>query len=75
MLSIGLGMRQVQGLLPAPVYALLSGLNSAIIGVIAYAGVQLAQRAVINKMTIFLIAASASIGCLYKGNENHVQYH
>jgi len=75
MLSIGLGMRRVQGVLPDPVYALLSGLNSAIIGVIAFAGVQLAQRAVTNQMTIFLIAASASIGCLYKGKENHIQCH
>jgi hypothetical protein len=67
MFAVGVGMRQVQGTLPNPVYALLSGLNSAITGVIAYAGLQLAQRAVTCPMDIFLIATSASVACLYEG--------
>jgi chromate transport protein ChrA len=67
MFAIGLGMRHVQGTLPDPVYALLSGLNSAITGVIAFAGLQLAQRAVTCRMDLFLIATSAAVACLYEG--------
>jgi chromate transport protein ChrA len=67
MFAIGMGMRHVQGTLPDPVYALLSGLNSAITGVIAFAGLQLAQRAVTCPMDIFLIATCAAVACLYEG--------
>lgn len=72
MFSVGMGLRDVTGVLPDPLYALLSGLNSAIVGVIAFAGVGLAQRAVTDRMTIFLIALSASVGCLYKGAPSHL---
>jgi hypothetical protein len=72
MFAIGMGMRHVQGTLPDPVYALLSGLNSAITGVIAFAGLQLAQRAVTCPMDIFLIATSAAVACLYEGSPDNV---
>jgi hypothetical protein len=67
MFAIGMGMRHVEGTLPNPVYALLSGLSSAIIGVIAFSGTQLAERAVTDRITLFLIPLSAGVGCLYKG--------
>jgi chromate transport protein ChrA len=40
MFALALGVERISDVLPAPVYALLSGLNAAVIGVIAFAGVQ-----------------------------------
>ena len=66
MLSIGLGIRHVQNTLPGIIDALLSGLNSATVGLIALAGVQLSERAIIGNMTRLIVCASACIGMLYK---------
>jgi hypothetical protein len=67
MLGVGLGIRRVQTTLPNLVYALLSGLNSATVGLIALAGVQLAERAIINKMTLLIVCSTGCIGGLYRG--------
>lgn len=68
MFGVALGIRNIQSQLPDLVYALLSGLNAATVGLIAVAGVQLSERAITDKMTRFLIAATASVGILYQGN-------
>jgi chromate transport protein ChrA len=67
MLGIALGIRNIQSQLPDIVYALLSGLNSATVGLIALAGVQLSERAIINQMTRFIICTTACVGLLYSG--------
>ena len=67
MLAIGLGIRNVKATLPSLVYALLSGFNSATVGLVALAGVQLAERAIVSNMTRIIVCASACIGMLYKG--------
>ncbi|KAL9577415.1 MAG: hypothetical protein Q9212_006377, partial [Teloschistes hypoglaucus] len=56
---------KVNEILPRPVYALLSGLNSATVGVIALAAVQLAQKAITDKMTRVLVFLGATAGMLY----------
>jgi chromate transport protein ChrA len=69
MLSVALGIRNVQTQLPNLVYALLSGLNAATVGLIAVAAVQLSERAITNKMERLIIAATGCVGILYqKGN-------
>jgi chromate transport protein ChrA len=67
MFSMALAIRNVQNDLPNIVYAMLSGLNSAIIGVIALAGQQLAARAILNKMHLALVVLSGAIAMLYRG--------
>ena len=42
---MSLGVQKIDELLPGPVYALLSGLNSATVAVIALAAVQLSEKA------------------------------
>jgi len=67
MLSVGLGIRHVETSLPDVVYALLSGLNSAIIGIIAFSGTKLAQRSVCDKFTLLIVCAVGCIAILYRG--------
>lgn len=52
--------------LPAPVYALLTGLNAATVGIVALAAVQLSQKAITDKLTRVLVFLGASAGMLYK---------
>lgn len=66
MFGVALGIRNVQAQLPNLVYALLSGLNAATVGLIALAAVQLAERAITNKMERFIIAATGCVGILYQ---------
>ena len=66
MLAIALGIRNIQTLLPGLVYALLSGLNSATVGLIALAGMQLFERAVSGNMTRLIVCATAAIGMQYR---------
>ena len=66
MLAIGMGIRNVQTTLPGLIYALLSGLNSASVGLIALAGVRLSERVITGNMTRLLVCATACIGMLYK---------
>jgi chromate transport protein ChrA len=67
MLGIALGIRNIQSQLPDLVYALLSGLNAATVGLIALAAVQLSERAITNQMTRFIICATGCVGLLYAG--------
>jgi len=67
MLSVALGIRNIQSQLPDLVYALLSGLNAATVGLIAVAAVQLSERAITDKMTRFLICVTGAVGMLYTG--------
>ena len=46
MYALSLGISNVGDVLPAPVYAFVSGLNAATVGVIALAAVKLSQKAI-----------------------------
>lgn len=65
MYALSLGISQVGDRLPAPVYALLSGLNSATVGIIALAAVQLAEKAITDKMTRVVVCFGGAAGILY----------
>lgn len=67
MLGVGLGVNSIQTQLPNLVYALLSGLNAATVGLIALAGIQLSERAIINQMTRLILCSTACAGLLYSG--------
>jgi chromate transport protein ChrA len=67
MLGVALGIRNVQSQLPDLVYALLSGLNAATVGLIALGGVQLSERAINNQMSRFIICTTGCVGILYTG--------
>ena len=62
-LSVGVGY--VGSTLPSPVYALLSGLNAATVGIIALAAVRLSERAITDKLTRFLVYLGGIMGMLY----------
>lgn len=61
-----MGISRVNETLPAPVYALLTGLNAATVGIVALAAVQLSQKAITDKITRVLVFLGASAGMLYK---------
>jgi chromate transport protein ChrA len=65
MYGLSLGISNVGDVLPAPAYALLSGLNAATVGVIALAAVQLSQKAITDKVTRVLVFLGATAGMLY----------
>lgn len=67
MLAIGLGIRNVQATVPPLVYALLSGFNSATVGLIGLAAYQLAGRAIVCNMTRLIVCVTACAGMLYRG--------
>ena len=58
-------MDRINEQLPAPVYALLTGLNAATVGIIALAAVQLSQKAITDKLTRILVFLGATAGMLY----------
>ncbi|KAG8948149.1 hypothetical protein FRC03_000814, partial [Tulasnella sp. 419] len=66
MFGLALGVSSIGDTLPNQVYALLSGLNSATVGIIAVAAVQLSERAITDPFTRAVLAASAGAGMLYK---------
>lgn len=63
--GLGVGIAKVGNRLPDPVYALLSGLNSATVGIIALAAVQLSQKAITDKITRILVFFGGAAGLLY----------
>jgi len=65
MYGLSLGVSRIGDSLPPPVYALLSGLNAATVGIIALAAVQLAEKAITDKVTRLLVAFSGIAGMLY----------
>ncbi|KAI9867532.1 MAG: hypothetical protein M1830_005807, partial [Pleopsidium flavum] len=65
MYGLSVGISRVSEVLPQPVYALLSGLNAATVGIIALAAVQLAQKSITDKLTRILVFLGATAGMLY----------
>lgn len=65
MYSLSVGISRVGSTLPEPVYALLSGLNAATVGIIALAAVNLAGRAITDKLTLILVFLGGALGMLY----------
>ncbi|TFK21344.1 chromate transporter [Coprinopsis marcescibilis] len=65
MYGLALGVQRIATTLPAPVYALLSGLNAATVGIIALAAVQLARKAITDKVTRILVVMGGCAGMCY----------
>ena len=65
MYGLSVGISHVGESLPDPVYALLSGLNAATVGIIALAAVGLAERAITDKLTRILVLLGGALGMLY----------
>jgi chromate transport protein ChrA len=65
MYGLSIGVSNIGNSLPRPVYALLSGLNSATVGIIALAAVQLSKKAITDKVTRILVFFGAAAGLLY----------
>ncbi|KAL8989705.1 MAG: hypothetical protein Q9177_001463 [Variospora cf. flavescens] len=65
MFCFSLGVSRIGDQLPAAVYALLSGLNAATVGIIALAAVQLSQKVITDKWTRALVFLGAASGMLY----------
>lgn len=63
--GLSLGVKSIGDQLPGPVYALLSGLNSATVGIITLAAVQLSRKAITDKLTLVLVFLGATAGMLY----------
>ncbi|KAG8923980.1 hypothetical protein FRC02_010775 [Tulasnella sp. 418] len=66
MFGFALGVSNIGDTLPRQVYALLSGLNAATVGIIAVAATQLSERCITDPVTRAIVAASAGAGMLYK---------
>ena len=65
MYGLSLGVSRIGDTLPPPVYALLSGLNAATVGIIALAAVQLAQKAITDKVSRAVVCLGGIGGMLY----------
>ena len=65
MYALAIGISHVSNILPLPVYALLSGLNAATVGVIAFAAVQLATKAITDPLSRLIVVFSACAGLCY----------
>ena len=63
--GLAVGISHISETLPMPVYALLSGLNGATVGIIALAAVQLSQKAITDKLTRMLVFFGGAAGMLY----------
>ncbi|OQO14830.1 hypothetical protein B0A48_00212 [Cryoendolithus antarcticus] len=63
--GLALGVHNIGAQLPDPVYALLSGLNSATVGIIALAAIQLSAKAITDRLTRVLVFLGAAAGMLY----------
>jgi chromate transport protein ChrA len=65
MYGLSIGISNIGESLPRAVYGLLSGLNAAVVGIIALAAVQLAQKAITDKLTRILVFLGATAGLMY----------
>lgn len=65
MYGLALGVGRIGDTLPAPVYALLSGLNASTVGVVALAAVQLADKSIKDRMTRILVIWGGCAGLCY----------
>ncbi|KAF7588867.1 hypothetical protein BBP40_005052 [Aspergillus hancockii] len=65
MFGLSIGISNIDESLPRAVYAVLSGLNAATVGIIALAAVELSDKAVTDHLTRILVFLTASAGMLY----------
>jgi len=65
MYALSLGVQRINDTLPGPVYGLLTGLNASTVGIIALAAVQLAEKAITDKLSRVLVIAGACAGLCY----------
>jgi chromate transport protein ChrA len=65
MYALSLGVQKMPDRLPAVVYALLSGMNASTVGIIALAAVQLAEKAIKDRVTRVLVIFGACAGLCY----------
>ncbi|KAK9234457.1 chromate transporter-domain-containing protein [Lipomyces kononenkoae] len=65
MYCLSLGVQHINQVLPNIVYALLSGLNSSTVGIIALAAVHLSEKAITDKLTRILVIFGACAGLCY----------
>ena len=63
--ALAVGVFRISDSLPSIVYALLSGLNAATVGIIALAAVQLSRKAATDFITRVLVFMGGSAGLLY----------
>lgn len=65
MYALSLGVQNISRTLPDPVYALLSGLNASTVGIVALAAVQLAEKAINDRLSRILVIFGACAGLCY----------
>lgn len=65
MFALATGVGRIKDTLPDPVYPLLSGLNASTVGIIALAAVQLAEKAINDRLARILIIFGACAGLCY----------
>ena len=65
MFGLAWGVSKIESILPDPVYALLSGLNAATVGLIALAGLQLSTRTITDGLSRTVLIGTACAGLLY----------
>jgi len=65
MYGLSLGVEKIGETLPGPVYAVLSGVNAATVGIIALAAVQLARKAITDPLTRLLVVFGGCCGLCY----------
>ncbi|KAL6410037.1 hypothetical protein AUP68_06446 [Ilyonectria robusta] len=65
MYGLSIGVSDIGESLPRAVYALLSGLNAATVGIIILAAVQLSQKAITDTITRVLVFLGATAGMMY----------
>jgi chromate transport protein ChrA len=65
MFGLSIGISNIDDSLPRAVYAVLSGLNAATVGIIALAAVELSDKAVTDHLTRILVFLTATAGMLY----------
>lgn len=65
MYALSLGVQRINTVLPGPAYALLSGLNSSTVGIIALAATQLSEKAIKNRFLRIIIIFGACAGLCY----------
>ncbi|OTA70198.1 hypothetical protein K449DRAFT_380225, partial [Hypoxylon sp. EC38] len=65
MYGLSIGISSIQGTLPRVVYAFLSGLNAATVGVIALAAVELSAKAITDDFSRIVLFFSACAALMY----------
>ncbi|KAF2823535.1 MFS general substrate transporter [Ophiobolus disseminans] len=65
MYALSLGVQKMPDRLPPIVYALLSGMNASTVGIVALAAVQLAEKAIKDRVTRILVIFGACAGLCY----------